>query len=249
MTTGAFLIARLGSSRLPRKNIMPIMGKPMIGRLIDRIRASSRIDRIVIATSDLPSDDPLESVAHDLGVDCYRGSLNNVMERIAGAAKAFESKTIVEILGDNPLLHSELIDDVIKFYQDGGYDYAATVTREYPVTDKKFFSIGLRVQVYSRSAAEQHVKYPEYMDGNDKHPCAYIFENPETFKVGYFEAIGRWEFMNRPDLTFAVNYQKNFDLVRAIFEKNHPEDRNFPLEMIYGQLNEEQDLLQLMGSE
>ena len=155
----------------------------------------------------------------------------------------------MELLGDNPLVHSTLIDDVVEFYKSGGYDYAATATKEYPVLEKKnkLFSIGIRVQVYSAEIAQQWSDYPGYAEDEYKHPTAYIFDHPETYKIGYFEARDRWSFMNRPALTFAVNYQKNFNLIRSIFEKNYPEDPNFALEKVYQQLDEEKHLYLLMG--
>lgn len=251
MSTGAFLIARLGSKRLPGKNIMKIAGKPMMQLLAERVTASHLVDKVVIATSTERSDDPLEALAHRIGVGCYRGPLENVMERICGAAKAHDCDNIVELLGDNPLVHSGLIDDVIRFYRGGGYDYAATVTKEYPVSlrEKRFFSVGVRVQVYTRDAAEKWMDYVNYMKGSGKHPSAYIFEHPDRFKVGYFEARERWAFMNKPNLTFAVNYEKNLNLVRRIFEICYVQDTNFSLEMVYALLEKEPKLHSLMGNE
>ncbi len=250
MAIGAFIIARLSSSRLPEKALMGILGKPMIEHMARRVRAAGTVDKVIITTSDEPSDDPLEELASRLKIGCYRGSLQNIMERITGAAKAYDCDVIVELLGDNPLVHSELIDDVVKFHSHGKNDYAATVTNEYPLfgIEKKLFSVGVRVQVYSRVVAERYVEYPEYMRNDDKHPCAYIFDNPEAFKIGYLEAKGKWGFLNKPELTFAVNYRKNFNLIRAIFEYNYPEDKNFPLENVFMQLNKEKYLYTLMGS-
>lgn len=251
MEIGAFLIVRLSSSRLPQKAMMKILGRPMIELMVERVKASRMVDKILIVTSSLSSDDPLEELARRLRIGCYRGSLENVMYRICNAARTHNCDTIVELLGDNPLVHSELIDDVIRFYHDGNYDYAATVTKEYPVSElkKKLFSIGVRVQVYSKAIAEQYIKFPEYISNDNKHPCAYIFEHPDLFKVGYFEAKGRWEFMNKPYLTFAVNYRKNYELIKTIFKKNYPEDKNFPLNKVYEQLEKEKHLYLLMGDE
>lgn len=251
MAIGAFLIVRLNSSRLPQKAMMEILGKPMIELMVERVHASRIIDKVVIATSPLATDDPLEELARELGIGCYRGSLENIMDRISIAAKTWGCDTIVELLGDNPLIHSDLIDDVVNFYLGGEYDYTATVTKEYPFSNNelKLFSIGIRVQVYSRETAEKWVNYPEYVMDESKHPTAFIYEHSKTFRVGYFEAKGKWAFMNKPDLTFAVNYRKNFELMQFIFEKNYPEDKNFPLEKIYEQLDKEKHLYLLMGDE
>ncbi|MEW5948521.1 MAG: hypothetical protein AB1711_03825 [Thermodesulfobacteriota bacterium] len=251
MTIGAFVVARLSSSRLPRKNILGILGKPMIELMAERVQASRLIDKVVIATSTLPSDDPLEELAGRLGIGCYRGSLDNIMERITGAANIYQCDIIVELLGDNPLVHAALIDDVITFFRNGEYDYAATITREYPVIDseKKLFSLGVRVQVYSAAVGHKYPDYPEYIGNESKHPCAYIFDHPDRFRIGYFEATGKWAFMNRPELTFAVNHRKNFELIRSIFERNYINDRNFSLEKVYEQLDTQKYLYLLMGNE
>ena len=215
MKIGAFLIARLSSTRLPNKNVLPIIGKPMIELLIERVRASDSVSRVVIATSDQVSDDPLEEVSQKLGVDCFRGSLNNVMERITKAAEFFDCDTIVEILGDNPLVHSTLIDDVISLYKSSKADYAATLTKEYDekLHTRSLFSVGLRVQVYSLQTARKYIYFPEYLT-NGKHPCGFIFDNPEIFSLKFLEAENDWVFMNKPNLNFAVNYNKNFDFTK-----------------------------------
>lgn len=250
MTIGALIVARLSSTRLPKKNILPIVGKPMIQHLAERISKSKYIDKIIIATSNLESDDPLEELAREIDIGCYRGNLNNVMQRICGASDLFGCQTIVEILGDNPLIHADLIDDVIELFIKEKLDYAANITKEYipHIKNKTLFSVGLRVQVYSRYVAMKYTDYTDYPE-NGKHPSAFIFDHPDKFKVGYLEALGKWSFMNFPDLNFAVNYPKNFELVDKIYKKNYPNDNNFNIEAIYEQLENEPELSKLFGAE
>ena len=249
MSVGAFIIARLNSSRLPEKNIQRIMGRPMIELMVERMKAAKTVENIVITTSSLSSDDQLEELSKRLGISCYRGSLENIMDRIINAAKTYKCDTIVELLGDNPLVHSELIDDVVSCYFKNKYDYAATVTKEYPKSGNKcLFPVGVRVQVYSIKAAEQYAKYPEYINNEKKHPCSYIFEHPESFNVGYFEAKDKWCFLNHPNLNFAVNYQENFEMVRQIFENCYFENSNFSMNDIIETIDLNQDLKLLMGN-
>lgn len=251
MATGAFLVARMGSARLKGKNTAEILGKPMIEHLVGRVRRAALVDKIIITTSTEKTDDVLEEIAEKLGVKCYRGALNNVMQRVSNAADALECDTIVELLGDNTLVHSALIDDVIKLYRDRRCDYCANVTKEYPISrnEVKLFSVGVRVQVYSASAARKWKKYPAYTNDPDKSTTAFMFEQPDIFKISYLEAKGRWEFMNKPDFTFAVNYFKNLELIRIFFGKHYPKDKNFPLEIVYKQLEDEPNLAELMGNE
>ena len=250
MTTGVFIIARLSSTRLPAKNMMPILGKPMIQHLVERIAKSKTIDKIVITTSTLPSDDPLEALAEDIGIDCFRGDLDNVMERIVGAANYFNCDTVVEILGDNPLVHSSLIDDVVGLYHSKKSQYAATITKEYFPQGEgmSLFALGLRVQVYSTRTAEQYVNYPDYIN-SERHPCAFIFDYPDIFDVAFLEAKNNWAFMNRPALNFAVNYRKNFEFVSKVYEKNYEINNNFNLQTVFNQLDENTALYQLLGPE
>lgn len=250
MSVGALIVARLSSSRLPRKALLDVWGKPMVERLAERVLAAKTLDKVVLATSTDPSDDELEAAARRMGILCHRGSLESVNERVAGAARAHGCDSVVELLGDNPLIHSDLVDDVVRFYLDGGFDYAASVTAEYPVSDKeyKLFSVGLRVQVYSRAAAERYEDYPGYADVPGRGTTSYIFEHPDAFKVGYFEAKGRWGFMNRPGINFAVNYAKNLEFARAVFQRQYTADKNFSLERVYRQYDEEARLRGLLGA-
>lgn len=251
MTVGAFIVARLSSSRLPAKNIMKILEKPMIELMIERVKAAKLVDKIVITTSALPSDDPLEELAKKLDVGCYRGSLENIMERICGAADAYDCDTIVELLGDNPLIHSDLIDDTIALFKSEQHDYCATLTREYELSEqlKSPFILGIRVQVYTSATARKYQDFPDYMENDDIHPSAFIFDHPDAFKCAFLQATGKWSHLNRPDLNFAVNYRKNFEFVRSVFEREYPADADFSLKKVCECLDRHPYLYQLLGVE
>lgn len=248
---GAIIVARLSSSRLPKKNIMPIVDKPMIEHLIERVGQSKRSLKIIIATSDEKSDDPLQELANKNGIYCYRGSLNNIMQRIVGAANEFNIKNIIEILGDNPLVHGNLIDDVINIFEREKCDYAATATKEYDLLDEsiKKFSVGVRVQIYRTKIGQKFNDFPEYINNEAKHPCSFIFDNPEKFSVKFLEAKDDWQFLNKPDLNFAVNYPKNFQFVKSIFETLYPKNQFFCLDEMFKYLETNQQLFQLLGPE
>ena len=231
MTTTAILVARMGSSRLPGKSMMPILGKPMVERLVDRIRPARAVKKIVLATSDQPEDDPLAALAARIGIGCYRGPAEDVLGRIQGAARSADAGTVIELLGDNPLVHFQLIDEVAAFHKFGRYDYAASATAEYPQAGEEVrkFPIGVRVQVYSRQTLDRCAalaKEPRHRE----HATTYIIEHPELFRIGLFEAKGVWEAINRPELTFAVNQAEDLQKVTRIFEACLPRDPNFTLQ-------------------
>ena len=103
MKNVALIAVRLSSSRLPRKAVKPILGRPMIARMVERVQAAPSIDEIVIATSTHEEDDDLERLTRELGIGCYRGSLDDVLGRIHAAAEASGADRVIELLGDNPL--------------------------------------------------------------------------------------------------------------------------------------------------
>ena len=246
MKIGAFIIARLSSNRLPAKNAMPILGKPMVQHLWERVRKAKELDFVAIATSTDPSDTPLCRLADQADIPYHRGSLENVMERLRTAAEAFQCDVVVEILGDNPLVHSDLIDDVIRILQGGGLDYAASITNEYSNVDPSLmrFALGVRVQAYRAPLAARWSDFPEFL--NQLGTTAYIYDNPQEFKCGYLEAAGPWVTLNRPEFNFAVNYRKNFQLIEHLFSVLGDE---FTLPDVMRYVEAHPETVELMGAE
>ncbi len=248
MEIAAIIACRMGSSRLPGKSTLPILGKPMIERMIERVRRSRYLEDVMVATTDLPEDGMLAELAQQVDVQCFRGSADDVLGRMHAAAGILDADLIVELLGDNPLVHADLIDDVIDFYRARELDYAASVTTEYPHAgaDVQKFPIGIRVQVFPPAVLERCEKLARdaYHRENS---TTYICEHPDQFRLGYFEAKEKWDKLYRPELTFAVNYAKNFDLITRIFEHCYPRDPNFSLTDAIDMFDADPSLRLLMG--
>lgn len=249
MQTVAVIAVRLGSTRLPEKAILPVRGKPMIERMIERVQRAKTIDEIVIATTTLDQDDRLEELADRVGVESFRGPEEDVLGRIAGAVQAFEADRVVELLGDNPLIHGDLIDDVVALHEEGGHDFTANATTEHPeaAEDAARFAIGVRAEVYEPEVvqeADRQVTDP----ARREHSTRYIWENPDVFDQGYLQATGRWKALNRPDLTFAVNYRQNLEMVREIFDELYPKNPNFGLDEVMGVVQRRSSLTDKMGA-
>ena len=122
MSVGALVVARLGSTRRPAKTLLDLLGRPMIERLIRRLRAARGLDLVAIATSSDPIDQPLADLGARLDVPVHRGDLHNVMERLRTAAAEFGCDTVVEVLGDNPLVHSDLVEAVLERFRQEDLD-------------------------------------------------------------------------------------------------------------------------------
>ncbi|MEN9358844.1 MAG: hypothetical protein RL095_379 [Verrucomicrobiota bacterium] len=119
----AILQARSSSSRLPRKVLLDIEGRPMILRQIERLRRSALIEKLVLATSDDPSDDELAATVAADGVPVHRGELDDVLARFAGAAAPFAPAHVVRLTGDCPLADAAVIDATLRLHLDSGADY------------------------------------------------------------------------------------------------------------------------------
>lgn len=229
MTT-AILVARMGSSRFPGKSMQPILGKPMLERMFERVAPARSLDRILLATTHRPEDDALAALAARLGIGCTRGSSEDVLGRLQAAAQSAGAQTVVELLGDNPLVHADLIDDVVAFYRSGSFDYAASATTEYPEAGDavRKFPIGIRVQVHSRQTLDRCARLATE-PADREHSTRYILLHPEQFRIGLFEATGRWAALNRPELTFAVNLPGDLRRISRIFQLCWPRNPNFTL--------------------
>lgn len=250
MNITCLIACRMGSSRLPGKTTKPILGKPMIERMVERVRQSKYVTGVTLATSTSPEDDPVESLTRQIGVSCYRGSPEDVLDRIDAAAQSANADLIVELLGDNPVVHADLIDDVIEFHKRSGHDYSASVTAEYPHAGPavKKFPVGVRVQVFAPAILHDsavRATNPYHRENS----TTFMYEHPDLYRLGYLEAEGKWARLHRPDLTFAVNFQKNFDLVSRIFERNYSKNPNFTLFDVIDTFDADPALTPLMGND
>ena len=116
MTTGLAIFARLDSRRLPGKALMPIAGRPLLGHVIDRARRARRVDRVIVATTDRPVDDPIAAFADGEGVSVFRGDAADVLGRAVACARAFRLATLVRISGDSPFIDPGLIDHMLEVH-------------------------------------------------------------------------------------------------------------------------------------
>ena len=116
----------MSSTRLPGKVLADLVGQPMILRQIERLRRSTQLNQIVVATSDQPSDDPLAACLSAAGVPVFRGALDDVLDRFMGAIEAFgPARTVVRLTADCPLTDPELIDQTLALHLRSGADYTS----------------------------------------------------------------------------------------------------------------------------
>lgn len=216
----ATIQARMGASRLPGKMLLPVAGRPLLERIVERIRQSRLIDRVVLATTDATGDDELASLAARLGIDCFRGSEDDVLGRVAGALKAFDMDVHVEFQGDNALPDPLLIDAMVGLFlkRRDEVDY---LTNALTTT----FPPGSEVAVYAARtllAAER-----ECEPGRPReHVGPHIYQRPQRFRILNIEAPPA---LHAPDFHFEVDTAEDYDVVCRLYEHFLPGNPGFSL--------------------
>lgn len=210
----AILQGRMSSTRLPDKAMRPILGQPMFLRQVERIRRSRMIDKLVLATSVDPSDDILERVCAENGIVCFRGSLNDCLDRFYQAARPFAPEHIVRLTADCPLTDPSVIDDVIKFHLDGGFDYTSNCL-------EPTFPDGLDVEVFKAACLEEAWK-EAVQQSQREHVTLFIHQQPKRFKLGSFK-----NDVDLSGLRWTVDELADFELVTTFYESLYPNNLNF----------------------
>ncbi len=210
----ALLQARAGSRRLPGKVLRPILGRPMLERQIERVRRARTIDRLAIATSTDSSDDAIAEVAARLGLDCHRGSLEDVLDRFCQAARPYQPNYVVRLTGDCPLADPEVIDRVVRACVEGGHDYASnTLQPTYPD--------GLDAEIMRFDVLEMAAREAS-LPSEREHVTSYVYKHPERFRL-LNVALEK----DLSALRWTVDEPEDFDLVSRIYEALYPANPAF----------------------
>ena len=116
MKSAILITARLKSTRLPKKITKLIHGKPMIKHMLDRLKLAKNTSKIIICTSTVTQDDPLEKIAEQEKVSCYRGDADDVLLRLTSAAEKFNIETVINCTADNPFVDPLYIDKLYEYH-------------------------------------------------------------------------------------------------------------------------------------
>jgi spore coat polysaccharide biosynthesis protein SpsF len=228
----AVIQARMTSSRLPGKVLSDIHGQPMLLRQIDRVRRARLIDRLVVATSDTADDDMVAALCAAHGVSCHRGSLDDVLDRFHGAARAAGAGAIVRLTGDCPLADPTVIDRVVTEFMRVGCAYASNTLRPtYPD--------GLDVEVMSFAALDRAWRESE-LSSEREHVTPYIYKHPELFAIHSVEAA-----QDRSSLRCTVDTAGDLAFIREVYGALLPTKPEFTTEDVLELLESRPELVSL----
>lgn len=230
----AIVQARASSSRLPAKVLRPILGRPMLSRQLERLRRCRRIGKLLVATSDDSSDQPIADLCAAESVACFRGSLDDVLDRYYQAAKPFLPTHVVRLTGDCPLADPELIDKVIEFCLQGGYDFVSNAI-------EPTFPDGLDAAMFRFQLLEQAWQEAQ-LPSEREHLTLFMRHHPERYKIGSYKGSP-----DRSHMRWTVDEPADFAFVSAIYERLYPGKPDFGSQDIYRLLDAEPELLRLNG--
>jgi spore coat polysaccharide biosynthesis protein SpsF len=217
----AILQARMSSSRLPGKVMAPVLGEPMIGRQVERLRRARRIDKLVVATSTDPSDDPLAAYCGSLDLAVFRGSLDDVLDRFGGVLAAHpQAKAVVRLTADCPLADPDLIDRVIAHHHEAGADYTSNTL------GSRSFPHGLDTEVIRPAVLAEAAR--NATDPYEReHVTPYIYRRPQTYRLA---GVARHESLGL--LRWTVDFPEDLAFVRDVYARLYPYDPAFGADAI-----------------
>lgn len=202
----AIIQARMSSTRLPGKVLLPLAGKPILSRVYDRLTASNQLSEIVVSTSVSTSDTLIYEYCIENSIPVHRGSLNDVVDRLLGCAEDRRADHFVRISGDSPLIDPTLIDRVVALQRETLCDLATNV-------QVRSFPKGQSVEVI-RTESLGHA-WPKMKLAEDfEHVTRYFYAHPNDFTIENLlceDAIG--------DLQLSVDTPEDLQAIEEILPK------------------------------
>ncbi|MGB8252646.1 MAG: glycosyltransferase family protein [Anaerolineaceae bacterium] len=222
-STIAIIQGRMSSSRLPGKILEDIGGEPMLIRVVSRVRRSHYIDQVVVATTDDPSDDPVEALCNSRGIPVYRGSVFDVLDRFYQVALLFNAATVIRVTADCPLIDPGEIDHVIYEFNEQKVDFASN---RLPPPWKRTYPIGLDIEVCKFEVLKRAWK--EAKDPHQReHVMPYIYEENGRFKVLVIDYPVDYGAMR-----WTVDTPQDLEVIRLIYKHFSNRDQFSWLEVL-----------------
>lgn len=225
MRVGAVIQARMSSSRLPGKVLHPVLGRPLLGYLLDRLRCLHDVDLIAVTTSTGPDDDAVARFCAREEVPCHRGSLDDVALRYLDAAHAFRLDAVVRVTGDSPLLDPELVRHAVRLYRRDPADLVTNVLH-------RSFPRGQSVEVLSAAALAR--AYLLMRDPADReHVTRYFYQHPEEWRIVEFQAP-----VATPTLQLSVDEPQDLARFASLVARMEREPQSYGWEEIVRMMGE-----------
>ncbi|MGF7534498.1 N-acetylneuraminate synthase family protein [Bacillus mexicanus] len=206
------VICRLKSTRLPKKALLPIYGIPSVERCLINCLAVPEVHEVILATSNLPEDDPLEAYTLNGKVKIVRGDPDNVAERMLEAAALANADIIIRVTGDCPAVSPEVLQYLIDRHLQKGADY----TQDYSS------SAGISGNIITVEALQRLVQQPKPLT-HTEYLSFYFLNNPSLFSLNQ---VSLPKELHYPSWRLTLDEPKDLELFEQIYRdldvKNEP---------------------------
>ena len=200
--------ARIGSTRLPGKVMLNVEDqKPILYFVIKQLQECKLIDKIIVATTTNEEDNQIVNYSKNMGINCFRGSSKDVLDRYYQCAKEYSASTIVRIPSDKPLIDPEIVDYLVTIFKKKSYDY---VTNFLP---NPTFPSGTEVEVFSMNGLKKVWKKAK-LPSEREHVTNYFTNHEDEFEITHIENPKNLSY-----LRWAVDRIDDLELVRLIVSK------------------------------
>jgi spore coat polysaccharide biosynthesis protein SpsF len=211
MKTLVVVQARRESTRLPNKIMMPLAGKPLLQRMLERVRGTRTPVDLVVATTTDPSDEPVRALCRTLDVRCFSGHPTDLLDRHCRAAETAGADDVVKIPSDCPLIDPAVIDRVLEFHHAhrGAVDYTSNLhPASYP--DGNDVEV-IPFRILEEAAREATRPFER------EHTTPYIWERPARYRLGNVA----WETGLNYSMThrWTIDYPEDYEFIRTVYDE------------------------------
>lgn len=245
--TVALVQARMESTRLPGKVLLPILDRPVLWHIVNRLRSVVEIDIVAVVTSERPANDAIRSFCAQYDISCFSGSEEDVLDRFHQAAERWDGDPVIRITADCPLVDPEVVGNLIALFRSSGasVDLAAVATGA-GVESEDFkghrFPDGLDAEVVAFGALERAWKEAT-VPGDREHVTPYIWRQPNRFRIEHLMS-SEGDLSN---LRWTIDYPEDLTMVTRIYEALYDESRPFVMRDVLAFLKANPDVAALNG--
>ncbi len=220
---------------MPDKVLLPLAGKPLLIRMIERVEAVKTQIEIIVATTTEEADDSIIELCKIHGIKYFRGHSTDLLDRHYKAGIEFGADTIVKIPSDCPLISPGIVDDVLKFYYENNFDFVSNL---HPAT----YPDGNDIEVMPMKILEIAWRQAE-KSFEREHTTPYIWERPDKFRIGNVDWNTGLNFSMSH--RFTIDYIEDYEFIKRVYDELFDDKRIFTLCDIMKLLEKKPELMKI----
>lgn len=240
----AIIEARMSSERLPGKVMLKIQNKYILDILIDRVKKSNKIDKIIVSTTKNVNDNKISDFCKRRKILCFRGSERNVAKRVYDCAKKYNTEIIVQLTADNPLIDYKIINKCIRFYLNNDYDF---VTNNNFGDFNDYTPTGMIVSIFKKQDLGKNLKFLKSQHLKEHSTLYFYREGKKKYKIKNMIIKNCLYNGKKPRLT--LDYKEDFKVIKKIYLSMLKKHQNyFDYNDIIQYLNKNKKILKINSS-